>query len=88
MYTAIDSLIGGYIRGDSDKNNNHNLSEIIELIDGLQTMPSLDPPIAVLLYSIVQATKLNLKQSDPIRKSIEKSEYLNNLFINILESIK
>ncbi len=88
MYAAIDGLLGGYIRSVSTKNNKSVLSaDVIELIEALPSA-SLDPSTTVLLYSLVEGAKMHLKHDDPIRFAIERSEFLSELFINLLESNK
>lgn len=86
---AIDSLIGGYIRAFSREANNKNIpraADVIELIESLET--NTDPVIEILLFSMVQGAKIHLKHLDPVRMSMERSEYLSNLFINIMENQK
>jgi hypothetical protein len=76
-----------YIRNSSTKNALSNISDIIELIEALP-LASLDPSITVLLYSMVEGVKIHLKPSDPVRIKIERCEFFNELFINLLESNK
>lgn len=93
MYAAIDGLIGGYIRAFSSNNrsvsNIPRASDVIELIESLHSLETsnadADPITTILLFSMVQASKIHLKHSDPVRLSMERSEYLNNLFVNVME---
>lgn len=88
MYAAIDGLLGGYIRSISTKSHKKAMcADVIELIEALPSA-SLDPSTTVLLYSLVEGAKMHLKYDDPIRITIEKSEFMSELFINLLESNK
>lgn len=80
--------MGGYIRVLSSKkyiNTLPNTADVIELVEALPSA-SLDPSVTVLLYSMVEGVKMHLKASDPVRIKIERCEFLNELFINLLES--
>lgn len=87
----IDGLIGNYIRsfsGEREMSSILKATDVIEFIESLQTQESYDPSTIVLLFSMVQGAKIHLRHSDPVRMSIERSEYLNVLFIDLLESLK
>lgn len=90
MYAAIDGLLGDYIRAFSIKHYKTALPKSVDVIELLDALPSasLEPSTTVLLYSMVEGVKMHLKQSDPVRMAVERCEYLNELFINLLESNK
>ena len=59
--------------------------DVIEFIESLESLNSCDQITKVLLFSMIQGAKIHLKYSDPVRVCMERSEYLNNLFINLME---
>jgi len=72
-------LIGGYIKEP------HESILAIEFVEGL-----IDDDIdciatQILLFTLIEASKTRLNQSDPLRKAMERSEYLGELFVRILE---
>lgn len=86
MYTAIDSLLGGYIRTEEKEKSKLKPSpvDVIELIEGLPYLRS-DPLLDILLLSMIQGAKLHLNFKDPVRAAIERSEYLGELFVGLLD---
>ena len=89
LYAAIDGLLGEYIRVVSSKKYKNTLPSTSDVIDLIEALPSasLDPSVTVFLYSIVEGVKMHLKPDDPVRIKIERCEFLNELFINLLENI-
>lgn len=61
-------------------------ADVTELIEALPSA-SLDPATTVLLFSMIQGAKMHLKHDDPIRGKMERSEFLSELFINLLEML-
>jgi hypothetical protein len=83
LYVAIYRLLGGYIRTSGGQ----NLKQAIELIDSLPSVASdCDNVTQILLFTLIQVAKFRLSQSDPVRRSIERSEYLGELFVRVLEN--
>lgn len=87
MFNSFDGLIGGYIRSKANSKSDNRLTDVLELINSLNPDDISDLSIKILLYSLIQASKIHLKQSDPVRIKLERCEFLGEIFINLLESL-
>lgn len=87
MYTAIDSLLGGYIRDEKFKLKPSPV-DVIELIEEFSRISISDPLIEILLFSIIQGAKLHLNFKDPVRLAMETSDYLGEVFVGLLDKAK
>ena len=75
------------MNGNVKKRVSVSANDVIELIDNLPQNTSNDLVIKVLLFSMIEGVKMHLNHEDPVRLIVERSDYLNELFINVLETV-